>query len=62
MEERAPDWSASYHRYSASKDALVVLRAFDLPSHDDVRVRADSILAALSDRRMPCGGAWRAGD
>jgi hypothetical protein len=32
--------------------------AFDLSSYDDVRARADSILAVLSDGRMPCDGAW----
>jgi hypothetical protein len=40
------------------KDVTSTASAFDLSSYDDVRARADSILAVLSDGRMPCDGAW----
>jgi hypothetical protein len=33
---------------------------FDLWSYEDVRARATDILRRLSDRTMPCDGAWPA--
>ena len=33
--------------------------AFDLASYDDVRAKADGILARLSSGSMPCDSAWQ---
>jgi hypothetical protein len=41
-----------------AKDVGSMRRYFDLAAYDDVRAKADEILARLSNGSMPCDGAW----
>jgi hypothetical protein len=44
-----------------AKDREAMLQAFDLFKYEDVVARADAILGSLRAGRMPCDGAWPAG-
>jgi hypothetical protein len=43
------------------KDRDSMLRAFDLFDYADVAEHADAIIGSLRSGRMPCDGAWPAG-
>jgi hypothetical protein len=60
MEQAAIGFERDIRPLFREKDVTSMSSAFDLSSYDDVRARADSILAVLSDGRMPCDGAWPA--
>ena len=40
------------------RDISSMSAAFDLSSYEDVRKNSDAIYGRLSDRSMPCDGAW----
>ncbi|HMD91348.1 MAG TPA: hypothetical protein VKG80_01790 [Trebonia sp.] len=44
-----------------AKDRDSMRRAFDLFDYSDVASHADAIAGALRSGRMPCDGAWPAG-
>ena len=44
-----------------AKDQEAMRRAFDLSDYADVAKHADAILMALQSGKMPCDGAWPAG-
>jgi hypothetical protein len=44
-----------------AKDRDSMLRAFDLFDYADVVEHADAIIGSLRSGRMPCDGAWPAG-
>jgi hypothetical protein len=44
-----------------AKDRDSMLRAFDLFDYADVVEHADAIIGSLHSGRMPCDGAWPAG-
>jgi hypothetical protein len=44
-----------------AKDRDSMLRAFDLFDYADVAEHADAIIGSLRSGRMPCDGAWPAG-
>lgn len=43
------------------KDRDSMLRAFDLFDYSSVAAHADAIVGALRSGKMPCDGAWPAG-
>jgi hypothetical protein len=45
-------------RATPDRDSMLAIGGFDLHRYEDVRDRADRILATLEDGSMPCDGAW----
>jgi hypothetical protein len=45
-------------RQDPDRDFMLLISNFDLHKYEDVRDRADAILAVLSDGSMPCDGSW----
>ena len=44
-----------------AKDRDSMMQAFDLFDYDDVVENADAIVGSLRSGKMPCDGAWPAG-
>ena len=44
-----------------TKDRDSMMQAFDLFDYDDVVENADAIVGSLRSGKMPCDGAWPAG-
>jgi len=60
MEQAAIGFERDIRPLFREKDVTSMSSAFDLSSYDDVRSHADSILAVVSDGKMPCDGRWPA--
>lgn len=45
-------------RVTPDRSAMLAIGGFDLHRYEDVRDRADDILARLEDGTMPCDGSW----
>ena len=58
MAQQAVGYERDIRPLFREEDVSSMSFAFDLASHDDVRVNANGILAKLSDGSMPCDGSW----